>query len=90
MKTNIKTKSGRVSAYGFACGYVETKERSPENRLTLGMENTVYYVRGFVNNEDIYRAFSSLKEARAFYTQQKRKMPNFDLKFFAEKLKEAK
>ncbi len=43
---NAHTKRGRVTAYGFACGYVERYERG-EHRVTLLYEHGAYILRGF-------------------------------------------
>ena len=31
----LTTKNGKLTGYAFACGYVESKEKDDDNRLTL-------------------------------------------------------
>lgn len=43
-RSNIKTKDGRVSAYGFACGYIEAVENGYKH-VTIWAEHGAYHVR---------------------------------------------
>lgn len=58
-RSNIKTKDGRISAYGFACGYVEAVENGSK-RATILMEHGVYHVQWTVVAE--YRRGTLLSE----------------------------
>lgn len=50
---NIKNKNGSISAYGFACGYVETKDNGAvlnsddSKNVELYREHGVYHIRAF-------------------------------------------
>lgn len=61
-------KAGLVSAYGFACGYVEQAEIG-ETRIRLWQEHGSYHVRahehGFGGHGRLFwDSFSTLSEAR--------------------------
>lgn len=85
MNTNIKTKSGGVSAYGFACGYIEQVETDTLNKQ-LYSEHGMYHVRSTRNNTPelntqfdgrtshayiIWETYTTLSEARALYNKIK-------------------
>ena len=55
----IKTKSGRLTAYGFACGYVERS-----GPFTLSMEHGVYHVKGYGVNSRVCSSYRTLTQAR--------------------------
>ncbi len=69
MRNEIKTKRGRISEYGFACGYVESKYYGRVN-ICLWMEHNVYHVRAH-NHENkrriFWHSFILLSEARKHY-----------------------
>lgn len=78
MKTYIKetkTKNGRVSAYGFACGYFErstnhfTKDgKEVTKSKELYKEHGAYHVRSWINlKRDIWEVRERLKDARKLY-----------------------
>jgi hypothetical protein len=73
MKRNeILTKTERVTAYGFACGYVETKKaKKGTDYVKLWKDSFVYSVTGFVNNVRVWESFDKLNEARKFYNSIK-------------------
>jgi hypothetical protein len=68
---NIKTKDNFLSAYGFACGYTETRE-SDTISLQLYKEHNTYHVR--FNRFDLpyslrndckgWESFDKLKDAK--------------------------
>ena len=75
VKTNtLKNKSGRLTAYALACGYVELFEKGP-HRLTLWREHGTLHVRHF-NHESMERIFwecpETLTSARALFNRAKR------------------
>ena len=75
-RSNIKTKDGRVSAYGFACGYIEAVENGSK-RATILMEHGVYHVQWKLDDGEMYRywtregngwaTFDALADAREQY-----------------------
>ena len=66
----IKPIFGRVSAYGFACGYVETRRG-----FTLSMQHGTYHLRGINpnTNKSVWEVFRTLKDARYFLASWARK-----------------
>jgi hypothetical protein len=44
MKTDLKNKKGKLTAYAFACGYVQQKEVG-DLRLSLWRENGSWHIR---------------------------------------------
>lgn len=70
MKDPFYTKSGLLTRYSFACGYVERRRG-----LSLYMEHGTYQVRGFRKKEGeekeshITGSFSHVKEARRFVSK---------------------
>ena len=65
----FKTATGRLTAYSFACGYVE-RTGNGDNRAMLEQEHGVYHVKGFRNGIHFWEAFSSLAEARKFFDRE--------------------
>ena len=61
----LKTKRGRLTAYGLACGYAETAERG-DIRLTLSHEGgPVYHVKACDRNGRLrWETFAKLTDAR--------------------------
>lgn len=82
-RSNIKTRSGRVSAYGFACGYIETIENG-DKHATIWMEHGVYHVRWKLDDGEIYRywtregngwaTFDTLADARKQYDKMSKEV----------------
>jgi hypothetical protein len=69
--SELKTK-GRLTAYAFACGYLEQTERK-SRRVQLYHEHGTYHVRGFdfAQHERIcWECFDSLTQARRYYDKQ--------------------
>lgn len=64
----LKTQNGKLSTYGFACGYVERIENG-DNRATLSQEHGAYTVKGFKDGVHFNQAFRTLAEARKFFNQ---------------------
>lgn len=65
----LKDKRGRLTAYGLACGYVETKDGYGRS-ARLWREHGVYHVRA--NDAEtrariFWDSFATLKQARARY-----------------------
>lgn len=73
----FKTKTGLLTVYAFACGYVESFEHN-NRRMTLSKDG-VYHVMAFDHNKNeriCWECFETLTEARKFYTKQKQKIKN--------------
>jgi len=67
IKTPIKMEqvlnnNGDISAYGFACGYVEKTKK-----LSMYQENNIYQVVGFHKGKHINESFDRLKEAKNLF-----------------------
>lgn len=79
MKTpKFKTKTGLLTVYAFACGYIEKFEHD-KKEVTLDMEHGVFSVKAYDHNkgericwENFER--NELKKARKFYNQIKRQI----------------
>ena len=61
--------TGRLTAYAFACGYVERKG-SGGNRSALLLQHGVYYVKGFRNGVHFWKTFDQLVNARKFFDRE--------------------
>ena len=73
MNTSIKLKSGRISLYGFACGYIDVTSKG-EHDFTLGQGSPrgYYYVSHRVRSEFQGRKiFSHLTAARKYISSFK-------------------
>jgi hypothetical protein len=64
-KSQFHTAAGLLTAYAFACGYVE-KYETGEDRLTLCREPNDWHVKGFIDGVHVWESFEPLKEARQF------------------------
>lgn len=66
----LKDSKGRLTAYAFACGYVE---RHGALILTRDMrvDTPVYIVKGFITKGHIYQVFPNLRVARNFLKTKK-------------------
>lgn len=81
----FKTKTGRLTAYSLACGYIEQKSTNPtkadfrSNDLytELYHEGAVYHVRQFDRRPDaktfrvFWESFPNIREARNLFNRQK-------------------
>lgn len=64
---NLHNKSGTLTRYGLACGYMESKASiKNEDYLTLGLD-CLYHVKGYKDNQRIWESFDTLTQARKFY-----------------------
>ena len=78
MKNEVLSKNGKLTAYGFNCGYVEKKRtKNNETEIQMYKEHSVYHVKifdvwntpgrvgclGIIDNEMLNRV-----EWRSFYT----------------------
>lgn len=77
MKSSFYNKSGQLSAYGFACGYVE-KEESTYKKKEMYKEHNCYHVKVFyyvneTSSLDLWETFDSneLTKARKLYNSIK-------------------
>lgn len=63
----IHNKSGSLTRYGLACGYMESKvSLKSEDYLTLG-KDCIFHVKGYKNGLRIWQSFDTLTAARKFY-----------------------
>lgn len=78
---NTHTKQGRLTAYGFACGYVESKIIAgpyfgywdEQDKVELYQEGSVYHVKRYSKGaRQAWETFESLAPARKFYDSFKR------------------
>ena len=69
MKTEINSKTGKLTSYGFACGYQESKTNSKGGFKKIWRESGVYHVafRYFTNSLKAWESFTKLNEARKLY-----------------------
>lgn len=74
MNTNVHTKTGEISAFGYACGYItrETKLTKETNARLLAKElykdGNVYHVRQFNDATTVlWEVFNTLNEAKNMY-----------------------
>ena len=65
-KPKFRTKTGRLTAYSFACGYVERMGEG-DNRKCLEQEHGVYHVKGFKNGIRFWETFETLTDARKYF-----------------------
>lgn len=72
MMQQIKNRRGRLTAYGFACGYQEVHQCNLDNRVRMYAEHGCYQVVGFQEGKLFRRSTGSLKEAREFYNRMKK------------------
>ena len=69
MRTNIRNVNGDMSAYGLACGYVDSF-RQEALYIELYKQDNVYHVRQFNNNvRYIWDSYHTLKEARSRFNK---------------------
>lgn len=82
-RSNTKTKDGRISAYGFACGYIEAVENDYKY-VTIWAEHGAYHVRWQLDKGEVYRywtcedngwaTFDALADARKQYDKVKKEV----------------
>ncbi len=67
--SNLKRKDGKLTAYGFACGYMEYREFNDGHSIRLWQEHGVYHVRMHhkYNGRIFWDSFRTLTEARKRY-----------------------
>lgn len=64
--------NGKVTAYGFSCGYTERESNTENNNTkTLYREHKTYHVQAVINDHKIWETWEAtgtgLTEARKFY-----------------------
>lgn len=70
---NIIRKDGKLSVYGFMCGYIQTKLIG-EHRVELYLDG-VWHLKSFCKDKRIsWECFEELKEARKEYSKAIRKV----------------
>lgn len=62
---SILNKNGNISAYGFACGYVQRHKKHTE--ISIYAEHGIYIVTGFIDNNHIRQCFEKLTEALKYF-----------------------
>jgi len=70
------TKTGKLTRYSLACGYVEKTEINGQS-LTLWMEYNTLHVRQHCHNHNkriFWESFDSLTDARKFYNDKKKNL----------------
>ena len=71
MNTRFRLKSGLLSRYAFACGYVKVYERDEDNRLCISREPNDYHVKGWINHNHVWEIFEKVTDARKFIRSHK-------------------
>jgi len=62
---NLQTATGKLTSYGFACGYIERR-----GGFTLSREHNVYHVKGFgAGTVPHWETARTLTEARTLLRQ---------------------
>ena len=83
---DILTKSGSISAYGFACGYVERKANGTTGLWKkMYKEHNVFHVRSNVKDVE-WKSFDTLKDAKKAYKEININGLNAKSKFRLEQL----
>ena len=69
MKNEVTTKTGRLTAYGFGCGYQESKTNEKGGFKKIWHEGGVYHVmyRFCTNSMRMWENLTTLKGARKLY-----------------------
>jgi hypothetical protein len=62
----LYTKSGELSAYGYACGYVNRVEKA-NNHKQLYHEHNTFHVRANISGVRTWECFETLKEAKKLF-----------------------
>lgn len=67
MRDKFKNKSGTLTRYALACGYLESKvSLKSEDYVTLGLD-CIYHVKGYKQGVRIWESFDTLTNARKFF-----------------------
>lgn len=76
MRPVFHNKSGTLTAYALSCGYIETYETASA-AVHLYREHSCWHVRAFnrIERTRCWHSFSTLTQARKFYRQQARALP---------------
>jgi hypothetical protein len=87
----FRTKTGRLTAYSFACGYIEQRStnhaefRDNDLYTELYMEHSAYHVRQFDRRNPtrtpmmtLWEVFDTLSEARSLFNRQKGRLVKRD------------
>lgn len=62
----LQTNCGKLTPYGFACGYIEVTPLDNDGRVTLWREGGVYHIRrsDWHGDPDKWRTSRTLTDAR--------------------------
>jgi hypothetical protein len=61
------TKTGKVTAYGYACGYTTAENKDTEVWKYIYKEHNAYHVRWSKNEQKGWGSFHTLKEATNYF-----------------------
>ena len=75
MNNKFHNQDGTITAYSFACGYVEIYGQKDTPRATISREPNDYHVKGFdKDGKHFWEVFEKVKDARAFARKQAGKL----------------
>jgi peptide methionine sulfoxide reductase MsrB len=63
----LHTRSGNLSAYGYACGYSTAEKKDEGVWKYICKEHNVYHVRWKINEQKGWESFHTLKEATDYF-----------------------
>lgn len=74
MEPKFFNTNGSLTAYSFACGYVEREENETHYK-EIFMEHSHYHVKsGLMSHKwEVWETFDTLTEARRFYNKLRRR-----------------
>jgi hypothetical protein len=61
----FRTKKGELTAYAFACGYLQT-DSYKENELTMGYETPCYYIKVWIGFEGRYQNWNIVQNVNEY------------------------
>ena len=75
----LKTKSGQLTKYAYACGYIDRFTKENKDGVMLGMENGAFKVVWSIHG--LYDRFDcrTLSEARKQYQKLKRQLNKLEV-----------
>ena len=91
MQTRIKSnithkKNGKLSMYGFYCGYIEQFEGNKHDYIKLNLDNLIWCIHGKINNIIINDSIdrldnkNNIRQARQLFHQYIRQINNINNK----------
>lgn len=67
MKTKFYNKDGSLTAYAFACGYIEKTDIDENNRKSMYKEHCTFHVVGFNKGVHFWESFDTLTVTKKYY-----------------------